>query len=242
MRRRAPDPRHLSPARREPAPTGLCQEATDSSERSGFVQTLDPAGHWDTAYAHGHSTRSWFQDRPAASLRMLEGAAVSVRDSLIDVGGGASTLVDALLDRGWVDLTVLDVSAAGLRTAQKRLGSAADRVQWLAADLLAWEPQCRYAAWHDRALLHFFATSKDQDRYRDVLQAATTTGSVAVFGTFALDGPPSCSGLPVTRYSVDDLAAFVGQRWVPLASEQEQHHTPAGNIQPFTWASFRRVA
>jgi hypothetical protein len=172
---------------------------------------------------------------------MLEGAAVSARDSLIDVGGGASTLVDALLDRGWVDLTVLDVSAAGLRTAQNRLEAAADRVHWLAVDLLTWEPQRRYAAWHDRALLHFFATSKDQDRYGDVLQAATTVGCVAVFGTFAPDGPLNCSGLPVTRYSVEDLAAFVGQRWQLLAWEYEEHHTPAGNIQPFTWASFRRV-
>jgi hypothetical protein len=173
---------------------------------------------------------------------MLEAAAVRSRDSLIDVGGGASALVDALLDGGWVDLTVLDVSAAGLRTAQNRLGAAADRVQWLAADLLTWKPQRRYAVWHDRALLHFFATSTDQDRYRDVLQTATTTGSVAVFGAFAPDGPPSCSGLPVTRYSVEDLAAFVGEHWLLLAREQEEHHTPASNIQPFTWASFRRVA
>jgi hypothetical protein len=205
------------------------------------VQTLDPAGHWDNAYAHGHNTRSWFQERPSVSLRMLEAASVSARDSLIDVGGGASTLVDALLDRGWKDVTVLDVSASGLRTAQERLGAAADRVQWLATDLLSWKPQRRYAAWHDRALLHFFATSEDQDRYRDVLEAATTTGSVAIFGTFALDGPPSCSGLPVMRYDVKDLAAFVGQRWTALAEEHEEHHTPAGTIQPFTWASFRRA-
>jgi hypothetical protein len=172
---------------------------------------------------------------------MLEGAAVSAHHSLIDVGGGASTLVDALLDCGWVDLTVLDVSAAGLRTAQERLGAAADRVQWLAADLLTWEPHRRYAAWHDRALLHFFATRKDQDRYRDVLQATTTIGSVAVFGTFAPDGPLSCSGLPVTRYSAEELAAFLGQYWLLIAGEHEEHHTPTGIIQPFTWASFRRV-
>jgi hypothetical protein len=207
----------------------------------GSVQAVDPADHWDKTYAHGHSTRSWFQDRPSASLRMLQGAAVTARDSLIDVGGGASTLVDALLDCGWVDLTVLDVSAAGLRTAQERLGPLAGHVQWLAVDLLTWEPQRRYAAWHDRALLHFFTTTKAQDRYRDAFQAATAIGSVAVFGTFALDGPISCSGLPVARYSVEDLAAFVGERWALLASEQERHHTPTGNIQPFTWASFRRV-
>lgn len=229
--------------RHEPAKTSLCEKVVGHCQNeSRFVQTLDPAGHWDQAYAHGPSTRSWFQDRPSVSLQMLEAAAVTPRDSLIDVGGGASTLVDSLLDCGWMDLTVLDVSVAGLRTAQDRLGSAADRVQWIAADLLTWEPQRRYAAWHDRALLHFFATSADQDRYRDVLQAATTTGSVAVFGTFAPDGPPSCSGLPVARYSVEDLAAFVGQHWLPLPSEREEHRTPAGNIQPFTWASFRRVA
>jgi hypothetical protein len=227
---------------REPALNHPQEEALNRRrDEDGPVQTLDLAGHWNKAYARGHSTRSWFQDRPSASLRMLEGAAVTARDSLIDVGGGASTLVDALLDRGWMDVTVVDVSAAGLRTAQERLGVAADRVQWLAADLLTWEPQRQYAVWHDRALLHFFATSEDQDRYRGVLDAATTTGCVAVFGAFASDGPPSCSGLPVTRYGVEDLATFVGEHWLLLASEQEEHHTPAGNIQPFTWASFRRV-
>jgi hypothetical protein len=205
------------------------------------VKTLNPAGHWDRVHAHGPSTRSWFQDRPLASLRMLDSAGVFAHDSLIDVGGGPSSLVDVLLDRGWMDLTVLDVSVAGLRTAQDRLGAAAERVQWLAADLLTWEPHRLYAAWHDRALLHFFAASTDQDRYRDMLQAATTEGSVAVFGAFALDGPHSCSGLPVRRYSVEDLAAFVGQHWLLLAWDREEHHTPTGIIQPFTWASFRRV-
>lgn len=206
-----------------------------------MVHTAVAGRHWDEAYGHGDTTRSWFQDRPAASLRMLEQAGITPHDSLIDVGGGASTLVDALLDAGWTDLTVLDVSAIALHIARDRLGTAADRVHWLTADLLTWRPPRRYITWHDRAVLHFFTTEEDQGRYRDVLHAATAVGSVAVLGTFAPDGPPSCSGLSVVRYSADDLAAFIGRQWTHLASEQEQHHTPAGKTQPFTWAAFRRV-
>jgi hypothetical protein len=205
------------------------------------VQTAVAAGHWNEAYGRGDTTRSWFQDRPTASVRMLAAAGPRPSDSLIDVGGGASTLVDALLDAGLTDLTVLDVSAIGLRIARDRLGAGADRVHWLTADLLTWRPLRHYRAWHDRAVLHFFTNADDQDRYRDVLQAATAVDSVAVFGTFAPDGPPSCTGLSVVRYSAHDLAAFIGRQWTLLASEQEEHHTPAGKTQPFTWASFRRT-
>jgi hypothetical protein len=172
---------------------------------------------------------------------MLEQAGVASTDSLIDVGGGASTLVDVLIDRGWSDLTVLDVSAIALETAQTRLGAAADEVHWIATDLLTWCPERRYAVWHDRAVLHFFVTAEERTRYCEVLAEATGSGSVAVFGVFSPEGPPSCSGLPVARFAVADLADFLGSPWVLLSSESENHHTPAGRIQHFTWAAFRRI-
>jgi trans-aconitate methyltransferase len=198
------------------------------------------AEHWDSAYANGERTRSWFQHYPGASLRMLDAAGVTPRDSVIDIGGGASVLADALLERGHEDLTVLDVSGAAVGIAQRRLGPAGQAVKWIIADLLSWIPQRAYAAWHDRALFHFITADPDKHRYLATLSAATKPGSVAVFGCFAPDGPQSCSGLPVARHSADDLARTLGDDWTLVATEREEHHTPAGAIQPFTWVAFRR--
>ena len=205
------------------------------------MDTAHVAEHWDRAYGAGERTRSWFQSEPFASLRMLDVAGVTPAASVIDAGGGASTLVDALLERGFNDLTVLDVSSAGLRAAQERLGPAADHVRWVVADLLDWRAERTYQVWHDRAVLHFLTAEHARRRYLDVLHASTAAGAVAVFGTFAPQGPQQCSGLPVTRYSAGDLAVLLGDQWAPVADDREEHVTPAGAIQPFVWAAFRRT-
>lgn len=210
-------------------------------ELHSSAKVVGLADHWDAAYEQGHATRSWYQDRPTQSLTMLEQGGVAPSDSLLDVGGGASTLVDVLWADGWSDLTVLDVSTVALRTARARLGAAADQVHWITAGLLIWRPERRYAVWHDRAVLHFFVTAEERTRYSEVLHEATGSGSVAVIGAFSPEGPPSCSGLPVSRYAVADLANLLGSRWTLLASEREGHRTPAGRIQHFTWAAFRRI-
>ena len=205
-----------------------------------MVHTAVAGRHWDEAYGHGDTTRSWFQDRPAASLRMLEQAGITPHDSLIDVGGGASTLVDALLDAGGIDLTVLDVSLFGMRTAQQRLGDAAEGVQWLVGDVRTWRPRRRYLVWHDRALFHFMITDQDRDAYLKALESATVPGrTISIFATFASDGPRQCSGLPVARYSAAELAAAIGDSWEPVDDGRELHTTPTGMIQPFTWTAFR---
>jgi trans-aconitate methyltransferase len=198
------------------------------------------AARWDDAYARGDETKSWFQLRPAMSLAMLDAAGVAVRDSVIDVGGGASPLAGALLSCGFRDITVLDISAAGMLHARRRLGPQAEQVQWLTADVLAWRPRRPYRAWHDRAVFHFLTGGQDQRRYLSTLQSATAAGAVAVFGCFALDGPQHCSGLPVTRYGPDELAGRLGSGWTLIAADREEHITPAGTAQPFTWAAFRR--
>ncbi|MGH8869654.1 MAG: class I SAM-dependent methyltransferase [Actinomycetes bacterium] len=200
----------------------------------------ESAAHWDATYALGESTRSWFQDRPDQSLRLLDVAEVPPRASIIDVGGGASTLAGALLDRGGTDITVLDISATGLAHARERLGAQAGHVHWIQADVLTWQPERTYHAWHDRALFHFLTTDQAQRQYLLTMDAATTPGSVAVFGCFAPDGPHQCSGLPVTCYGVDDLATRLGRHWKPIEDDREEHHTPDGTPQPFTWAAFRR--
>ena len=155
----------------------------------------------------GRASRSWFQACSLMSLTMLDAAGVTASDSLIDVGGGASCLAGALLARGFRDITVLDISMTGMRYAQDRLGEQAQQVQWLATDVLAWEPLRRFRVWHDRAVFHFLTSPPGQHRYVRVLDAATETDAVAVFGCFAPDGPERCSGLPVARYDIPAQAS-----------------------------------
>jgi hypothetical protein len=198
------------------------------------------AEHRDDVCGHGVTSRSWFQNHPDPSLRMLDTCRISAENSLIDIGGGASTLVDALLERGHTDVTVLDVSAVGLSAAQNRLGPAAERVHWLVTDLLSWHRTRTYDVWHDRAALHFLVTEQARNRYLQALDQATARGAVAIFGTFAPDGPQQCSGLPTARCSAGQLSAMLGQPWQLIAEGREQHTTPGGATQPFTWAAFRR--
>jgi hypothetical protein len=198
------------------------------------------AAHWDAAYARGDGTRSWFEEHPGMSLRMLGAAGVSAADAVIDVGGGASPLAGALLDRGFGDVTVLDISAAGMRHARDRLGSRAGQVHWLTTDVLSWRPRRHYHAWHDRAVYHFLTSDEHRQQYLHTLDTATVPDAAAVFGCFAPDGPQRCSGLPVARYSPAQLARLVGPRWLLISQDREEHITPAGTIQPFTWVALRR--
>jgi hypothetical protein len=199
------------------------------------------AGHWDAVYGRSdESTVSWFEPEPAMSLELLDLVGADADDAVIDVGAGASLLVDALLARRFTDVTLLDVSEVGLAQARRRLGEAARRVQWLVSDLVSWRPARRYRIWHDRAVFHFLTEPADQARYRELLDAALVPGAGAVVGTFAADGPDQCSGLPTARYSPETLAAALGSSIEPLASRREIHRTPWGAIQPFTWLAGRR--
>lgn len=204
-------------------------------------EDLDLASRWDGAYAQGDATRSWFQASPEMSLRMLGVAGVTAADSVIDVGGGASPLAGALLARGFRDVTVLDISAAGMDYARQRLGARAEQVHWLAADIRAWQPPRRYAVWHDRAVFHFMTAGPGRRGYLRALAGGTAPGTVAVFGCFAPDGPSRCSGLPVARYSPGEIAGELGRDWTLLAEDRETHTTPAGLTQPFTWVALRRT-
>lgn len=131
----------------------------------------------------------------------------------------------ALLDRGFRDLTVLDISAAGMRHSRDRLGSRADQVHWVTADVLSWDPQRHYQAWHDRAVYHFLTTDEHRQQYLHTLDTATAPGAVAVFGCFAPDGPPHCSGLPEARYSPAQLARQIGPKWLLIGQDREEHIT-----------------
>jgi ubiquinone/menaquinone biosynthesis C-methylase UbiE len=193
------------------------------------------AAHWDQAYRQGESTRSWHQNQPTMSLHMLHRAGAVPSERLIDIGGGSAPLVDVLLEQGFTDLTVLDISQTGLHYAQQRLGPAAAGVTWLLTDVLTWQPERTYQLWHDRAVFHFLTNLADQRRYVDLLTTAVEPGGRVVIGAFAADGPQQCSGLPVARYSADSLTERLGPTFTVLVTEREEHHTPSGAVQPFTW-------
>ena len=196
--------------------------------------------HWNGEYRRGEESRSWYQPDAGPSLRMLAKARIDPRASVIDVGGGTSSLVDELLASDYQDVTVLDVSPAALDVARHRLGERAAMASWIEADLLSWSPDRHYQVWHDRAVFHFMADADARATYRRALTAATAPGSVAVLATFAEDGPQSCSGLPTCRYSAAELAEQFAPDWVLLAAEREEHRTPGGVVQPFTWVALTR--
>ena len=192
--------------------------------------------HWEQIYrSHDPTQVSWFEAQSTMSLKMIAAANLTPDTAIVDVGGGASMLVDALLARGYRHLTVLDVSQAALDLARGRLGDAASKVQWIAHDLLSWRPPQRYGLWHDRAVFHFLVTSEQRAAYLSVLHAALSAGGVVVVGTFADDGPEMCSGLPTARYAPEELVAALGPDFEMLMSQREEHGTPAGIVQPLTW-------
>lgn len=195
--------------------------------------------HWNTIYRErdGRSL-SWFQEEPTVSLELLDVLGVGAASSVVDVGGGESVLVDRLVARGFADVTVLDVSTAALAASRERVGHCS-RVTWIVRDVLTWRPERRYDLWHDRAVLHFM-TGTEIDDYRAVLERALAPNGSVILGTFALEGPASCSGLPVTRYDATGLAGVLGSAFEVIARRSERHRTPAGTTQDFTWLAARR--
>ncbi len=197
--------------------------------------------HWDGVYATDVAGKSWHEVIPVASLEALEVAGVLATHSVIDIGGAASPLVDALLARGHEDVTVLDISDQGLAVSRQRLGAGAARVTWIATDLLSWEPPRRYDVWHDRAVGHFFTTAAARTAYRRVVESAVNSDGVAILGVFAPDGPTSCSGLPVLRHDEESVAELVGPRFRLEHSIRQVHRTPWGGDQPFLWTVWRNI-
>jgi trans-aconitate methyltransferase len=200
------------------------------------------AAHWQEVHAEkGAGEVSWWQEPDSLWLDLVERTGVAAADPVIDVGAGASLLVDALLDRGFADVTVLDVAPAALDRVRERLGARASAVHLVAADVTQWRGDRPYALWHDRAVLHFLTDQDDQDAYVASLLANLAPGGAAILATFAPDGPQTCSGLPVRRYAADELVALVGEGFALEHSERRVHTTPWGGEQPFTVALLRRV-
>ena len=201
------------------------------------MSAADRQAHWQDVYTtKGENEVSWFQERPSISLQFIESAGGGLDAAIVDIGGGASRLVDALLEAGYCNLTVLDLSEAALAASQKRIGPRAASVKWLTADVTTWQPSEQYDVWHDRAAFHFLTEEKDRQAYISRLKAALRNGGQAIIGTFAMNGPERCSGLPVMRYDAASLATLLGPDFRLLANRVEEHRTPWAASQIFQFS------
>ncbi|MEO8561005.1 MAG: class I SAM-dependent methyltransferase [bacterium] len=197
--------------------------------------------HWDRIYRQQPaSDASWYQPEATVSLDLIRRATPDLHAAIIDVGGGASTLVDGLLEAGYRNVTVLDIAGAALAVARERLGDDAARVSWLDSDVLtAPLASAGYAVWHDRAVFHFLTDPKDRERYVAKVREAVGPGGHVIVASFALEGPDRCSGLDVVRYSPHAMHAQFGAGFRLLDSVHEEHHTPAGVAQAFVYCLCR---
>ncbi len=204
---------------------------------------MQPKQHWETVYTtKSTDSVSWFQPHASLSLDLIRATGLGKDAGIIDVGGGASTLVDDLLANGYSDLTVLDLSAHAMEAARKRLGKDECRVRWIEADITEVDlPPKRYDIWHDRAVFHFLTTPEQREAYVQTVFRSVKPGGHVIVATFAEDGPQECSGLPVMRYRPEELHDQFGQAFTLLKHQKEAHHTPAGKVQQFVYCYCRRA-
>jgi ubiquinone/menaquinone biosynthesis C-methylase UbiE len=203
----------------------------------------DERAHWESTYAERTPEQvSWFEPRPQRSLELITAANVGREASVLDVGGGASSLAAQLLSMGYTDLTVADISPAALAHARAELGSAAAQVSWIEADVRSHDFGRRYDVWHDRAVFHFMVSSADRDGYLNVLRRTLRPGGHLIIATFGPQGPTQCSGLPVERYSAEEIQRVLGEDFELASSSLAAHHTPSGASQQFLYAHLRRRA
>jgi cyclopropane fatty-acyl-phospholipid synthase-like methyltransferase len=202
----------------------------------------DRKNHWEKVYRDKSPLDvSWYQQEPALSLRLIADTGIAQDAPIIDVGGGASLLVDRLCEQGFADIAVLDVSASALAHIKDRLSAEASEVQWYESDVTTFKPPKRFALWHDRAVFHFLTSREDRKRYVSVLEQALEPDGHLVIMTFAIDGPAKCSGLDIVQYDVEKMESVLGTGFELVEAGHETHITPTGNQQKFAWFRFTRA-
>ena len=203
---------------------------------------FDRQAHWQGVYSSKTETEvSWFEQSPAISLELIQRSGAHRGAPIIDIGGGASRLVDALLDDGYRAVSVLDLSGKALSVARARLGPRASHVTWIESDVTQWEPEQTYDLWHDRAAFHFLTDPTERRAYVERLTRGTAPAAQVIVGTFALDGPERCSGLPVARHDADSLKQALGVSFELEETRPYEHRTPGGGIQRFQFSRFRKL-
>jgi SAM-dependent methyltransferase len=205
------------------------------------VNIPDRQAHWQNVYqTKGERDVSWFQETPEISLDLIRATGAGAAASIVDIGGGASRLADALLEAGYRSITILDLSEQALATSRARLGVRAAGVNWVVADVTNWQPTGAFDVWHDRAAFHFLTEPKDRLAYGECVRKAVRPGGHVIVGTFALDGPERCSGLPVVRHDERSIGEMLGSSFRLAESRRHEHQTPGGATQRFQFSRFQR--
>ena len=204
---------------------------------------MEKKAHWEHIYITKDSAEvSWFKPHLAVSLQMILGLGAQKNDSIIDIGGGASTLVDDLLKEGFQEIAVLDISKKALEVSQKRLGPLSKKIQWIEGDVTqAKLPEQHYGIWHDRAVFHFLTSLEERRSYIHLLERSLKSMGHVIMATFSLEGPPKCSGLEIVRYSPESLQLELGKRFKLVKSFCENHKTPLDTTQEFIYGHFQKV-
>ena len=201
----------------------------------------DRKQHWEKIYSEKSPLEvSWYQKEPALSLKLIDHCQPAKTQAIIDVGGGASVLVDKLLEQGYEHLAVLDISAAALDVAKQRLDKQADSVEWFASDITEFVAPHPFALWHDRAVFHFLTEASDQQKYISALKTALPPGGHLILAAFAIGGPTMCSGLNIVQYDAAKLSQALGDAFEFIEQDGETHLTPAGGEQLFSYFRFER--
>ncbi|HEU4575948.1 MAG TPA: class I SAM-dependent methyltransferase [Chitinophagaceae bacterium] len=199
--------------------------------------------HWEKVFeTKADSEKSWFQPYPETSVQFIKDLNIPKDAAIIDVGGGDSYLADVLLQEGYKDITVLDISAKALQNARKRLGKKANRIKWVESDVLSFHPEKKYDCWHDRAVFHFVTDKKNITAYKKQIAGSVKDKGKLIVGTFSEKGPEKCSGLPVHRYSQQQLTRALSQNFKKIKCIEEIHQTPFNTSQSFTFCSFQKKA
>lgn len=198
--------------------------------------------HWENVFASkSDAQKSWYEEFPYSSMNLITELGVKKDASIIDIGGGDSHLVDALLENGYTNISVLDISENALQNAKRRLGSDANRVKWIVSDVLKLKPIEQYDCWHDRAVFHFITDEKQIANYLSQMVATIKEGGNLILATFSEEGPQKCSGLPVKRYSQESMIALLAPFFNKIKCFEEKHSTPFNTIQSFTYCGFSKT-
>lgn len=202
---------------------------------------MQPKEHWENVYAtRPLHEASWYQPAPERSLAFFRELNLSATASIIDVGGGDSLLADHLLEAGFSDITVLDISEAAIGRARKRLGAKADKINWIVCDITALSIDKSFDCWHDRAAFHFLVSEEQVEKYIKAAVRHIFDNGKMIIGTFSTNGPEKCSGLPVKQYSEDSLTRLLQQQFDKIRCITEDHITPAKTVQNFLFCSFTK--
>ncbi len=202
----------------------------------------DRQAHWQSVYRDRPAGEvSWYQAEPTLSLSLINETDIPLDARILDVGGGASILVDRLLAHGFGNIQVLDIAARALAVSQQRLGDLADQVRWHTSDITQFQPDQQFELWHDRAVFHFLTRSAQRQAYCKVLEQSLRPGGHLIIGTFAVDGPKRCSGLDIVQYDASALLEVLGSQFVLQEQRRECHLTPAGKAQNFAWFRLQRL-